>query len=110
MPTQIQRFAPTPGLLVTLATSVASSTTICLSTAAAFCFVVPAAATATTIAWYASDRDEGPFYPVVLSSGSLASTAIVAGRVQVAPPELFACMYVRGVAGTALNVTVMTKT
>jgi hypothetical protein len=110
MPTQIQRYAPTAPGKVTFGTSAAASTTLCLSTAAAFSFLVPASATTTTVAWYASDRDEGPFYPVTLSNGNNATTSVVGGRVYIAPPELFACMYVRGVAGAAFDAVVMTKT
>jgi len=108
MPTQIQRSAPASQ--VAFATSVAASETICLSTSAAFAVVVPAETTSTTIQWYASHRDEGPYYPVTLSSGTNATTAVVAGRVYIAPPELFACMFVRGVAGTAFTGVVMAKT
>ena len=110
MPTQIQRYAPTAPQQITFATAVEGSATVCLSTAAAFAVVVPAGVTSTTITWYASHRDEGPFYPVTLSGGTTASTAVIAGRVFIAPPELFACMYIRGVAGTAFTGTVMTKT
>lgn len=110
MPTQIQRYAPTTAQLVKFAPNLADCTTLCLSTAAAFCFLVPAGTQPTTIIWHASHKDEGPFYPVVLSNGNAASTIVTAGQIFIAPPELFACTYVRGAAAAGFEATVMTKT
>lgn len=110
MPTQIQRYAPTASQQVAFGTTVEGSATLCMSAFAAFAVIVPPGTASTTIVWHASHRDEGPFYPVTLSSGAPASTAVVAGRVYIAPPELFACMYIRGVAGAAFTGIVMAKT
>jgi hypothetical protein len=35
---------------------------------------------------------------------------VAAEKVYVAPPELFACTYIKGVADAAVTVTVMAKT
>lgn len=110
MPTRIERSAPVSQQAVTFAAAVANSDTICMSNAAAFAFIMPATASATTITWYASHRDDGPYYPVILSSGTAAATSAVAGRVYITPPELFSCAFVRGVAGTAVSAIVMMKT
>jgi hypothetical protein len=108
MPTQIERTSSLKAGNTAVATAIAGSQTIYLSHASAFAFVVPAGVSAT-IAWHASATDDGPYFPVYLSSGAAAQTTVVGGRVYVAPPELFACPYVRGVAGTAFNIQVMTK-
>lgn len=110
MPTQIQRCASASSSAVTFAASVQDSSTICMSTTAAFSVIVADGVTSTSITWHASHRDDGPYYPVIMSNGSPAATVVTAGRVFVAPPELFACMYVRGVAGIAFSAMVVGKT
>lgn len=110
MATRIERSAPVNPQAVKFAASVADSETICMANSAAFAFIAPPAATATTVSWFASSTDAGPYYPVILSSGTAASTAIVASRVYIAPPELYACTYVRGVAASPFSAVVMLKT
>lgn len=110
MATRIERSAPVNPGSVAFAASVGSSDTICMANSAAFAFVCPPSATSTTVSWYAASTDAGPYYPVILPSGSAASTAVVAGRVYIAPPELYACTYVRGVAASPFSAVVMLKT
>lgn len=110
MPTQIQRCAQTCVEGVEFAATVETSNTICLSNAAAFTVFVPSTASATTITWYASHADGGPYFPVTLSSGSGATTAVVASRAYIAPPELFACSFIRGVALAPFKAIVVLKT
>lgn len=108
MPTQIERSSSLKSGNAAVGTTVAGSQTIYLSHASAFAFVVPAGVSAT-IVWHASATDDGSYFPVYLSSGAAAQTTVVGGRVYVAPPELFACPYVRAVAGSSFNIQVMTK-
>lgn len=110
MATQILRSASTSVGNVAFGTSVANCTSICLASSAAFAVIVPAGTTSTTITWHASHKDDGPYFPVILSSGSAASTAVAAGRVYIAPPELYSCPYIRGVVGTAFDGVVVMKT
>lgn len=110
MSTRIERSAPVNPQAVAFATSVGSSGTICMANSAAFAFVVPLGTTSTTVAWHAASRDEGPYYPVVLPNGLTASTSVIAGRVYIAPPELYSCTYVRGVAASPFSSVVMLKT
>ena len=110
MPTSIERSVPRAPQTVAFATAVENSGSICMANSAAFAFITPLGMTTTTITWYASHRDDGPYYPVILSSGTAASTAAVAGKVYITPPELFSCAFVRGVAGTATTAVIMMKT
>ena len=109
MPTTIERRTAGP-MRATFATSAANSTSIPMSSWAAFAFVTPTGSTATTVTWFAAADTNGPYREVVLSNGVPATTAVVAERVYVAPPELFACTYIKGVADAAVTVTVMAKT
>lgn len=110
MATRIERSAPVSSQAVAFATAVADSGSICMANSAAFAFITPPGMTTTTITWHASHRDEGPYYPVILSSGTAATTSCIAGRVYITPPELFSCAYVRGVAGIATTAVIMMKT
>lgn len=105
----IERKSSLP-LAATFATAVANSTAIPMSTTAAFAFITPTGTTATEVTWYAAADINGPYREVVLSSGLPAATALAAERAYVAPPELFACTYIKGVADAAVTVTVMAKT
>ena len=109
MPTAIERRTQEP-VQATFATTAAGSTALAMSSWAAFAFITPTGSTATTVTWYASAAIGGPYREVGLPSGLPATTAIAAEKTYVAPPELFACTYLKGVADAEVTVTVMAKT
>lgn len=64
-------------------------------------FTTPGSASGS-ITWYASDAPDGTFTPIVLSSGSAAATSsLAANTTYVAPLELFAVAWIKGVASAA---------
>ena len=109
MPQVIERRTGTP-VAATFAVSLANSTAIPMSNAAGLALITPTGATSTTITWYASHTVSGPYRPVYLSNGTAASTAVVAERCYIAPPELFSCTWLKGAAGAEVVCVVMTKT
>lgn len=110
MPTSIERAAPVNPQPIRFGSTIGGSDTICMANFAALAFVCPAGATSTTVVWHAATTNDGPYYPVILPSGTAASTIVVAGNVYIAPPELYACTYVRGVAAAPFDSTLMLKT
>lgn len=109
MSTAIERRTREPAA-ATFATSLAGSTPLTMSSWAAFAFITPTGSTATTVTWYAAADIAGPYREVVLPNGTTAATALAAEKTYIAPPELFACAYLKGVADVAVAVTVMAKT
>lgn len=110
MPTSIERAAPVKPQAVLFAANVADSDTICTANYAAFAVVCAPGTVSTTIVWHAATINDGPYYPVILPNGTQASTTVVAGQVYIAPPELYACTFIRGVAPTPFSALVMLKT
>lgn len=110
MSTVIERRAPVNPPPVYFGANVAGSDTICMANCAAFSVLVPAGVIATQVTWYAASVAEGPYYPVVLTSNTTATTSVVAERVYIAPPELYSCTFVRGVAVVPFTGVVMLKT
>lgn len=94
---------------VSFATAVAESTTINNTTASALCLYIPGDQPSALISWHGSTSADGPWLPVFLSSGSAATTAVVGGRIAVAPPELFSVHYLRGVSNVSASAFVMKK-
>ena len=98
MPEQIQRYPVLDSPPITVASNPASSTTITMGTSSSLAFVVEnTLGSGTQIQWYSSDSQAGPWRQVFLSSEETAYTNIPVAAVYVAPPELFALHYVRGV-------------
>lgn len=94
---------------VTFGTTVASSTALHFVAASAFAVFVPAGQPSTTVSWYGSYSSNGPWAPIVLSSGTSATTTIVPDKIFISPPELFPVHYIKGVGSTAVTATIMTK-
>lgn len=109
MPQQILRTSTLSPATVTFGTTPAASSLITMTTASAFAVYVGSGQPTTTITWYAGVTSEGPWAPVVLSTGSSATTSVTAGNVYIAPPELFPCFFVKGVAASAVTATLMVK-
>lgn len=110
MSTVIERRSPVNPPPVNFGATVAASGPICMANCAAFSVLIPAGVVATQVTWYAASVPEGPYYPVVLSNGSTAATSVVAERVCIAPPELYSCTFVKGVAVVPFTGVVMLKT
>lgn len=86
---------------ITFSTSLASSTAISFGRGSALSFTTPAVASGA-ITWYASTSQDGTYTPVILSSGLAAQTLnLAANTTYIAPPELFATAYLKGVASVA---------
>jgi len=92
-----------------IGTTASASSVIGMGGSSAFAVYVGAGQPTTTITWYASAAADGTFAPVILSNGNYATTAVTANNVYIAPPELFPCYFLKGVATSALSVTVMQK-
>jgi len=103
MPTTTSRHCFGPPIKINFGAAVADSTTICMSPAVGFAIYVPTGTASTTVTWYASPRIDGPWYPVVLSSGTAATTSVVAEKTYVSPADFFPLHFVRGVDGTAFS-------
>jgi len=94
---------------IVFGTTVAASTALHFVAASAFAVFVPAGQPSSTVTWYGSYSSNGPWAPIVLSSGSSATTSIVADKIFISPPELFAVHYIKGVGSTAVTATIMLK-
>lgn len=94
---------------VTFSPSVGVCTPIPMATASGFAVHVPTGGPGGTVNWYASYSIDGPFLPVVMSNGNYATTAMSPGVVYIAPPELFPCYYIKGVATSTFTATIMMK-
>lgn len=109
MPTAIDRRTPT-AMSATLGATLGSATAIPMANLAGFAFTTGATAT-PTITWYAAENPDATFRPVILSNGNAATTTLIGPRVYIAPPELFACTWIKGVSSIGdIPVTVMAKT
>lgn len=97
---------------VILGTTLQASTPIHMSQAAALSVLVGTLPAPTTIQWYGSANEDGPYYRIVTTEGLEAATTVANGdRAYIGPLDLYACSYVKGVVtGTALTVTCMKKT
>jgi len=110
MPQTIQRTNNLPGYPATCALAVGDSTTISMGAASAMSFSVGPQGAQTRISWLGALSPEGPFVPIFLSGEEPAYTDIFDAGLYVAPPELFACCYVRGVSDVApVAITVLLK-
>jgi len=97
-PTPIQRSTGYSDNEVTFSTSLNDSTAVSFAPFSLLAFFAPAGATGT-VTWYGSHTVGGPYYPVTLSDGTAAQTgSIQANTFFVAPPELFAFPFLKGVA------------
>lgn len=109
MPTAIDRRTPV-ALEATFGATLNTSTAIPMANLAGFAFNTAATGT-PIITWHASESLEGVFRPVILSNGNAATTQLSGARVYIAPPELFACTWIKGVSSAgSIPATVMAKT
>jgi hypothetical protein len=108
-PNAITRSGPIGGVKMTIGTTVAASSAVAMASYSAFAVAVPAGQPGGLCTWYASHSPTGPFSQVILSDGTLAQTTMITDRVHIAPPELFSCLFVKGVAPVANQVIVMLK-
>lgn len=98
MPQTIQRTNNLPGYDVICATAVADSTTVSMGAASSLAVFVPTnPGPGRQIDWYGSYTPDGPWVPIFLSGEEAAYTAIQGEGLHVAPPDLFACSYIRGI-------------
>lgn len=97
---------------VVLAATVEASTTITMGRSASLAIWVGTLASVTTVTWWGANQVNGPYYRVIKSDGQAATTDVTTGsRCYVAPPELFACPYIKGTSSAgSLTVGVAKKT
>lgn len=110
MPTPM--FRESEAQSVVLAADVANSTPITMGRSASLAFLVGPSATTSTVTWYGAASVNGPYYRVIKSDGVAATTAVESpSRLYVAPPELFACPFIKGTSSAGdLTVAVVKKT
>ena len=110
MPTPM--FRESESQQVVLATTAEGSTPITMGRSASLAIWVGTLASPTTVTWFGATQVNGPYYRVIKSDGQAATTDVTTGsRCYVAPPELFACPFIKGTSSAAaITVGVAKKT
>lgn len=109
-PTPIYRSVEVSDSGVVFGTSLAASTPISFGAFSLLAFATPSVASGV-VTWYGCHEPNGTYLPVNLSTGTAAqTTGVLPNQIYIAPPELFALPFVKGVtSGTAFAARIMCK-